>query len=358
MIATRCDAIFAARPDVLNHNVETVPRLQRAVRPSAGYARSLGLARAGEGCGPRDQVGAHRRHGRDRRRGRRHPRRPPRGRRRHRDDRPVLAADELITFPSPGGCRPTSFDRFRREGEASGSRTSRPRRSPAPATTPGRRDGAEPLRGSRVVPCRHDRTDFRVRRPVGESARGDGHPGRRRAAALGRRRPAVAHRLRGDAARAAHDARRPSRWRSDARRAAARGAAGRRATGMCSRSGRGPRPTIPSRSLPSLAGAARHRGDRRHDVGALPPRPAEGHALDGVHPRRRRSPARSARGRTPPRSRPCDGPAAAADRVATALQARRHRPRRSHRGPGVRRDRGSLAGRGPSPGELRDRRRR
>jgi lipoic acid synthetase len=32
----------------LNHNIETVARLQRAVRPSAGYARSLGvLARAG-----------------------------------------------------------------------------------------------------------------------------------------------------------------------------------------------------------------------------------------------------------------------------------------------------------------------
>jgi lipoic acid synthetase len=41
------DLIFNARPDVLNHNIETVPRLQRAVRPSAGYARSLGvLARA------------------------------------------------------------------------------------------------------------------------------------------------------------------------------------------------------------------------------------------------------------------------------------------------------------------------
>jgi len=41
------DTIFASRPDVLNHNVETVPRLQRAVRPSAGYARSLSvLARA------------------------------------------------------------------------------------------------------------------------------------------------------------------------------------------------------------------------------------------------------------------------------------------------------------------------
>ncbi len=35
--------IFDARPDVLNHNLETVARLQRAVRPSAGYARSLAL---------------------------------------------------------------------------------------------------------------------------------------------------------------------------------------------------------------------------------------------------------------------------------------------------------------------------
>ena len=43
------DAIFEARPDVLNHNIETVARLQRAVRPSAGYARSLAvLARAGQ----------------------------------------------------------------------------------------------------------------------------------------------------------------------------------------------------------------------------------------------------------------------------------------------------------------------
>jgi lipoic acid synthetase len=41
------DLLFAARPDVMNHNVETVARLQRAVRPSASYARSLGvLARA------------------------------------------------------------------------------------------------------------------------------------------------------------------------------------------------------------------------------------------------------------------------------------------------------------------------
>ena len=39
--------VFDARPDVLNHNLETVARLQRTVRPSASYARSLSvLARA------------------------------------------------------------------------------------------------------------------------------------------------------------------------------------------------------------------------------------------------------------------------------------------------------------------------
>jgi lipoic acid synthetase len=41
------ELLFASRPDVMNHNVETVARLQRAVRPSASYARSLSvLARA------------------------------------------------------------------------------------------------------------------------------------------------------------------------------------------------------------------------------------------------------------------------------------------------------------------------
>ncbi len=41
--------IFDERPEVMNHNLETVPRLQRAVRPSASYARSLSvLARSVE----------------------------------------------------------------------------------------------------------------------------------------------------------------------------------------------------------------------------------------------------------------------------------------------------------------------
>jgi lipoyl synthase len=37
------DVVIAARPDVLNHNVETVPRLSRHVRSAARYERSLEL---------------------------------------------------------------------------------------------------------------------------------------------------------------------------------------------------------------------------------------------------------------------------------------------------------------------------
>ena len=35
--------VIGARPDVLNHNIETVPRLYPVVRPGAGYSRSLEL---------------------------------------------------------------------------------------------------------------------------------------------------------------------------------------------------------------------------------------------------------------------------------------------------------------------------
>ena len=43
--------LFEAQPDVFNHNIETVARLQRAVRPSAGYARSLGVLSAARRAG-------------------------------------------------------------------------------------------------------------------------------------------------------------------------------------------------------------------------------------------------------------------------------------------------------------------
>lgn len=47
--AQALEVVCDSAPDILNHNIETVARLQRAVRPSAGYARSLTvLSRAAE----------------------------------------------------------------------------------------------------------------------------------------------------------------------------------------------------------------------------------------------------------------------------------------------------------------------
>ncbi len=45
-------SVLDARPDVLNHNLETVPRLYPSVRPGADYHRSLDLLRAAHGYAP------------------------------------------------------------------------------------------------------------------------------------------------------------------------------------------------------------------------------------------------------------------------------------------------------------------
>jgi lipoyl synthase len=42
------DMVFEARPDVFNHNMETVPRLYRRVRPQADYRRSLDVLQRGK----------------------------------------------------------------------------------------------------------------------------------------------------------------------------------------------------------------------------------------------------------------------------------------------------------------------
>ncbi len=44
--------VLAARPEVLNHNIETVPRLYHRVRPGAIYARSLELLRQAKDLAP------------------------------------------------------------------------------------------------------------------------------------------------------------------------------------------------------------------------------------------------------------------------------------------------------------------
>jgi len=43
--------VTGAKPDVLNHNIETVPRLYPQVRPSADYSRSLALLRVAKETG-------------------------------------------------------------------------------------------------------------------------------------------------------------------------------------------------------------------------------------------------------------------------------------------------------------------
>jgi lipoic acid synthetase len=45
------EAVFASRPDVFNHNIETVPRLFSSVRAQGSYSRSLDVLRAAAGAG-------------------------------------------------------------------------------------------------------------------------------------------------------------------------------------------------------------------------------------------------------------------------------------------------------------------
>jgi lipoic acid synthetase len=45
------ETVLAAKPDILNHNVETVPRLHKRVRPQAKYERSLEMLRRAKQAG-------------------------------------------------------------------------------------------------------------------------------------------------------------------------------------------------------------------------------------------------------------------------------------------------------------------
>jgi lipoic acid synthetase len=46
------DTVVAARPDVFNHNIETVPRLYPAIRPGARYFHSVRLLQQAKECDP------------------------------------------------------------------------------------------------------------------------------------------------------------------------------------------------------------------------------------------------------------------------------------------------------------------
>ncbi len=129
------DVIYAARPDVLNHNLETVARLHRAARPSAAYARSSRSWR-----GPRMQVSS-----RNRASSWAWVRRPTSC----AAPSPICATSASTCSPSastcdrrpstcrsPGGGRPMSSQSSVPTRRASDSVTSKPDRSSAPATTP------------------------------------------------------------------------------------------------------------------------------------------------------------------------------------------------------------------------------
>ena len=51
------DVVLGAQPDILNHNLETVARLQPSVRPQADYARSLAVLRHAADAGARAKSG-------------------------------------------------------------------------------------------------------------------------------------------------------------------------------------------------------------------------------------------------------------------------------------------------------------
>ena len=168
-------------------------------------------------------------------------------------------------------------DLVRLRGAADG-----PRRRPRPPASSGPRRRATTASSSTGPAKNAESIDglpgLRAREPTPRASRAcagaHGRARRRRAAAVGRRRPAVPHRLRGDAARAADDARAAARraTRTSSCRGSKRRASRRSPT--CSRSCRGTRPTTRSRSSRASSvrrGACR---DRRPHVGALRARPA------------------------------------------------------------------------------------
>ena len=86
--------VLEARPDILNHNTETVPRLYRMARSGGKYSRCLELLERAtqHRPGDPDQDRPDGRPGRGTGRAGRGVQGPPPGRRRHPDHRPVPAA--------------------------------------------------------------------------------------------------------------------------------------------------------------------------------------------------------------------------------------------------------------------------
>ena len=104
------ETVVAARPDVFNHNLETVPSKYLTVRPGARYFASIRLLQQVKELDPHD-VHQVRHHGRPRRgaeRGAAADGRPARRRRRFPHHRAISAADAQASSRWCASCRPTS----------------------------------------------------------------------------------------------------------------------------------------------------------------------------------------------------------------------------------------------------------
>ena len=145
-------------------------------------------------------------------------------------DGAAISVDEVLDCPFLLLGTPSEIAAQLRDGALDGA--SRPGRPSAGAPTTRlstrRRRSPPSWRGRR----RADLASWAhvaLRCPDGSCPRPAGRARHRRGAAVGRSGPALPHRVRGDAARAAHDARAPGRRRRHPRGAAPRGAPGRRA---------------------------------------------------------------------------------------------------------------------------------
>ena len=122
----RLRTVMDARPDILNHNLETVRRLQKPVRKRARWDRSLHVLARAKDMARRDrlpgpyEVEPDGRPRRDARGADRGVRGAARGRRRHPDDRPVPAPDPGQHLPLERYYHPDEFAEMKAEASALG----------------------------------------------------------------------------------------------------------------------------------------------------------------------------------------------------------------------------------------------
>ena len=176
--------LFDAAPEVFAHNVETVPRIFKRIRPGFRYERSLGVLARLPRRRPGDQVQPDPRHGRDPRRGLRGAARP--ARRRHRDHHhhpvpaPLAAAPPGRALGQAGGVRRAGGrghrDRLRRRDERPAGPLVLPRRSALPSGARVAATSLDTAEGADIVASHASRPDgerspAKGRRQAGPRAR-------------------------------------------------------------------------------------------------------------------------------------------------------------------------------------------